>query len=138
MSKSDNFTPAFPPENEGQGGLSWSQALDRLAHSLDAARAEDPHLPASWLAALLAIARHGSRPRGLSIRDLSDILGISYTSVAEMTKKMAKPGRRFEDASDWIVQGPDPMDDRRKLLKLGPKGLALVKRMEALNTPPYE
>lgn len=65
--------PAYTPPQEMRGrGTVWPTRWTPLERRI-------PHLPASWLAALLAIARHGGRPRGLSIRDFMRHANVSMS-----------------------------------------------------------
>lgn len=111
-----------------------SPGLDRLIASVDAVRNVDPAFPVGWLAAILHVARNEDRKGGLSIRDLSDLMDTSYSTVAEAVKKMAAPGRRFSEAADLLKYERDPLDDRRKLLRLTARGKALVRKLELINT----
>lgn len=113
-----------------------SGGLDRLATCIDAAREMEPAFPVQWLAAVLHVARNEDKPDGLSVRDLADLLGTSYTTVAEAVKKMAVPSRRFSEASDLLKYEMDPMDNRRKLIRLTSRGRSFVRRLEMLNACP--
>lgn len=111
----------------------WPVALERFALGVEAIRKEDPSMPVSWLAVLLHIAKHQDQRDGLSIRELSDLLGISYSSTAEIVKKLAAPGHRFQGAADLVEMRVDLADERRKLLRVAPKGRALLQRVNLMN-----
>lgn len=115
-------------------GPAWSASLQRFADGLSVVNREiDYEVPITWLLAVLAVGRFQDRPGGLSIRDLSDILGFSYSTTAELVKKLAPPGHRFAYGLGLLEYRDDPTDERRKLLSLtGTKGKALLRRIDAL------
>ena len=68
--------------------------------------------------AVLFLLRDGGR---LGISELARDLGQSHPAVSQMSRKLI----RAQVVREW----PDPRDDRRRLLSLSPKGVALMRRL---------
>lgn len=59
---------------------------------------------------------------GLSQREMADATGTRAASVSKLVGSLERDG--------WIERVPDPADARRKLLRVTPRGRAVVKRFE--------
>lgn len=113
----------------------WSGSLERALHVVEAIRDTDPGMPMTWAAAFLTVAKYQEhRKEGLSIKDLADLIGVSYSSVAELVKKLGPPSHRFSQAADLLEIRTDVLDERRKVLKVSSKGRSLIQRISLRNT----
>lgn len=110
-------------------GTKYHMGLLKMEAALGAVKETDPTMPVGWLLALIGVARLQDREGGLSIRELSDYLGVTYSSVAEIVKKLAPAGHRFPEALGVVDYEFSPVDERRKCLKVTPKGLTLLRKI---------
>ncbi|MCA3650019.1 MAG: winged helix-turn-helix transcriptional regulator [Methylobacterium sp.] len=113
----------------------WPSSLEKTLQITEAIRDADPGMPITWALMFLNVAKYQDQKKeGLSIRDLSDIVGISYSSVAEIVKKMSSSSHRFPDAVGLLQVKTDALDERRKILKLSSKGQALLRKISLINS----
>lgn len=129
-----------PEGPAGQGDADWTEAgqaggsdqvrpgrpVDRLMSVLEAFRELDPDMPIQYALSFLTLARHP----GLSIRELSERLGIAQSSASRNVAALSawhsfrKPGHGLVEAKE------DPRERRRKIVSLTPKGKALMRRLD--------
>jgi DNA-binding MarR family transcriptional regulator len=94
---------------------------------LEAFRELDPDMPIQYALSFLTIARNP----GLSIRELSERLGIAQSSASRNVAALSawhsfrKPGHGLVEANE------DPRERRRKIVSLTAKGEALLGRLDA-------
>lgn len=120
----------WPDGGAGVDGAADGHAavVDRLIDVLEAFRELDPDMPIQYALAFLTIARR----EGLSVRELSERLGIAQSSASRSVAALSewhsfrKPGHRV------VVAREDPRERRRKIVTLTPEGQSLLEKLEAL------
>jgi DNA-binding MarR family transcriptional regulator len=105
-----------------------ADALDRMIGLLEAFRVLDPDMPIQYALSLLTIARH----EGLSMRELSERLGIAQSSASRNVAALSE-WRSFRQPGHGLVRAEeDPRERRRKIVTLTPDGRALIAELEAI------
>lgn len=102
--------------------------LDPLVRVLEAFRTLDPDLPIQYALSFLTIAQN----EGMSIRDLSERLGIAQSSASRNVAALSKWHSFGKAGHDLIQSEEDPRERRRKILTLTPKGHELAARLADL------
>jgi DNA-binding MarR family transcriptional regulator/ribosomal protein S18 acetylase RimI-like enzyme len=69
---------------------------------------------ARWFPVVYQLARRSP----LSVTELAELLGFSHTAIANFSRELIKQG--------WLVSESDPIDKRRRLLRLSEEGEAKV------------
>jgi DNA-binding MarR family transcriptional regulator len=95
---------------------------------LEAFRTLDPDLPIQYALSFLTIAQN----EGLSIRDLSERLGIAQSSASRNVAALSKWHSFGKEGHDLVQSEEDPRERRRKIVTLTPKGRDLARRLVAL------
>lgn len=104
------------------------EQLDPLVRVLEAFRLLDPDLPIQYALSFLTIAQN----EGLSIRDLSEHLGIAQSSASRNVAALSKWHSFGKEGHDLVQAEEDPRERRRKIVTLTPKGRALALRLADL------
>lgn len=105
-----------------------SDEVSTLIRVLEALRRLDPDMPIQYALSFLTVARN----EGLSIRELSERLGIAQSSASRNVAALG-PWHSFGKPGHDLVQAvEDPRERRRKVVTLTPKGRALVDELRAL------
>ncbi|MEQ8964530.1 MAG: winged helix DNA-binding protein [Azospirillaceae bacterium] len=112
------------PAPEGEDDV----ALDRLIEVLETFRALDPDMPIQYALSFLTLARH----EGLSMRELSDRLGIAQSSASRNVAALSEWQSFRRPGHDLVRAEEDPRERRRKIVRLTAKGRALADRLAAL------
>ncbi|MEM7444597.1 MAG: MarR family winged helix-turn-helix transcriptional regulator [Pseudomonadota bacterium] len=127
MTKATNGARPGAGEN-GADGNDGEVSIDRLMRAMEVFRELDPDMPIQYALSFLTLARNP----GLSIRDLSERLGIAQSSASRNVAALSewhsfrKPGHNLVQAKE------DPRERRRKIVSLTRKGKALLVRLEAV------
>ena len=103
-------------------------ALDPLVRVLEALRRLDPDLPIQYALSFLTIAQN----EGLSIRDLSERLGIAQSSASRNVAALSRWHSFGKAGHDLVQAEEDPRERRRKIITLTDKGRALATELSAL------
>lgn len=111
-------------ENLGDGEIS----TDRLMRALEVFRELDPDMPIQYALSFLTLARNP----GLSIRDLSERLGIAQSSASRNVAALSEWHSFRKPGHDLIQAKEDPRERRRKIVTLTRKGEALLARLEVV------
>lgn len=113
----------------GGNPTGWQpDALDPLVRVLEAFRVLDPDLPIQYALSFLTVARN----EGMSIRDLSERLGIAQSSSSRNVAALSKWHSFGKAGLDLVQAVEDPRERRRKILTLTPAGQALADRLAEL------
>lgn len=103
-------------------------SLDPLVRAIEAFRTLDPDLPIQYALSFLTIARN----EGMSIRDLSERLGIAQSSASRNVAALSKWHSFGKAGHDLVHAEEDPRERRRKILSLTPRGRELAERLADL------
>ncbi|QJE74619.1 winged helix DNA-binding protein [Aerophototrophica crusticola] len=108
------------------------EGLDPIVRVVEAFRALDPDLPIQYALSFLTIAQN----EGLSIRDLSERLGIAQSSASRNVAALSKWHSFGKAGHDLVQAEEDPRERRRKVITLTPQGRDLARRLTDLLAPP--
>ena len=103
-------------------------STDRLMRAMEVFRELDPDMPIQYALSFLTLARNP----GLSIRDLSERLGIAQSSASRNVAALSEWHSFRKPGHDLIQAKEDPRERRRKIVTLTRKGEALLHRLEAV------
>lgn len=104
---------------------------NRVLQVLDIFRELDSDMPMGEAVALVVIALGETRQDGgLTVTELGQRGGFALASASRYMKSLGRKNRRGEMGHEVVVDVRDPMDDRRKILRLTPKGSRLIARMK--------
>lgn len=98
----------------------YSEEIYRLMAVIEIARADDPVMPIQMLQTFLAIA---VQP-GISMQQLGEILKTSQASCSRNVAALGKWHKFGEPGHDLVEAVEDPVERRRKIMFLTPKGRA--------------
>lgn len=107
-----------------------TKQLDILTHLFRLLREVDKDgvMPLQTAHCLLIIARNP----GQSQQFIQKELGLSQSSTSRSVQALSKWNRLAKPGYDLVEQVEDPMDTRKKIVFLTPKGKALIGRAMAL------
>ncbi len=103
-------------------------STDQLVRALEVFRELDPDMPIQYALSFLTLARNP----GLSIRDLSERLGIAQSSASRNVAALSEWHSFRKPGHDLIQAKEDPRERRRKIVTPTRKGEALLARLEAI------
>lgn len=109
-----------------------SPEIRTLVQVLEAFRRLDPDLPIQYALSFLTIAEH----EGLSIGELAERLGIAQSSASRNVAALSRWHSFGKEGHDLVEAHEDPRERRRKLIRLTPKGRALIETLAGLVNPP--
>lgn len=114
------------------GTAAWHpETLDPLVRVLEALRTLDPDLPIQYALSFLTIAQN----EGLSIRDLSERLGIAQSSASRNVAALSKWHSFGKAGHDLVQAEEDPRERRRKIITLTERGRELATQLSELIQP---
>jgi DNA-binding MarR family transcriptional regulator len=103
----------------------YSEEIHRLMAVIEIARAEDPVMPIQMLQTFLAVARQP----GITMHQLGEILQTSQASCSRNVAALGKWHKFGEPGLDLVEAVEDPVERRRKIMFLTPKGRARVQEV---------
>jgi len=95
-------------------------AFRTLLKALDEFRKLDPVMPAQTMAHFLAVADRA--PEEISMGELAEAIGLSQSSTSRNIAYLGKTWKPGVAGLDLVEAFEDPMERRRKLVRLTPKG----------------
>ena len=105
--------------------------LNKLVGAIERFGQFDVKMQLSTMLTLLLVAQHQDDPDGFSTRDVQRILGISNAAASRNCMYWADGTGSMPGAGHGLVTiGFDPMDRRLRTLRLTPKGVAFINRLE--------
>lgn len=107
------------------------ETLDPLVRVLEALRTLDPDLPIQYALSFLTIAQN----EGLSIRELSERLGIAQSSASRNVAALSKWHSFGKAGHDLVQAEEDPRERRRKIITLTDRGRELAAQLSDLIQP---
>jgi DNA-binding MarR family transcriptional regulator len=93
---------------------------------LQVASQVDPEMPLQQLHCLLVIAEAAE---GLSLTDLANKVGIGLATASRYVGALGKLNRRREEGLKLIESFEDPMERRKKIIRLTKKGMITVDKL---------
>lgn len=100
----------------------------RLLAALEEVRKVDPEMPVQYLAALLLVYQNP----GMSHRDLVSVLRFTSSAAARFAARMSERQSFSVPGLNLIVNETDPYDRRGRQMYLTPRGVRLMKAVEAV------
>lgn len=98
-------------------------SISRALQVLEVFRAIDPDMPMGTAVSFLMIADGETADGGgLSVTELSNKGGFALSSASRYVQALAEMDRHRRPGHDLVSDHVDPMERRRKVLKLTPKG----------------
>jgi len=105
--------------------LTKTRKLDRLARIVGEFRKLDASMPAGVMTAFLRIA---AQP-GCSTAEVADAVGMSQASASRCVQALCKDYLRHgkpAKGADLVTNTLDPLNGRRRIINLTPKGKAVA------------
>jgi DNA-binding MarR family transcriptional regulator len=104
--------------------------LNKLSLALSVIRVLDDSIPAQTLAVFLEIARHGKD--GISVAELATTCGLAGSSASRNVAALSEWHWLKRPGLGLVVAECDPMDTRRKIIRLTAKGERVVAQWVAI------
>jgi DNA-binding MarR family transcriptional regulator len=116
-----------------KAGDRWTE---ELLEALEVFRELDPYMPVARVLLFLLIAQ---RP-GITQTELRPLVGLSTNAVALNVRALRAWRGRAVRGLDLVTVIPDPVNGKRRLLYLSPKGQEVVAKLRAIGTqePPAD
>jgi DNA-binding MarR family transcriptional regulator len=122
----DGGRPAGPSAPPGRNA-----EIATAIRLLEAFRRLDPDLPIQYALSFLTIAEN----EGLSMRDLSERLGIAQSSASRNVAALSEWHSFGKPGHDLVEAREDPRERRRKIITLTRKGEALIRELRVIVNP---
>lgn len=103
-----------------------SKTLAKLADSLEELRKLDDVMPIQMALCFITVAQHS----GLTMKDLSDMTGLSQSSCSRNIAALSKWHRYQKPGHDVVRSEEDPTERRRKIVFLTAKGERIIKSLK--------
>lgn len=104
-------------------------SINRALQVLEVFRAIDPDMPMGTAVSFLMIAGGETPDGGLSVTELSKQGGFALSSASRYVQALAEMDRHRRPGHDLVSDHIDPMERRRKVLKLTAKGKRIVSQI---------
>lgn len=104
-----------------------TMTLDDVLKIVIAFRELDPDIQFSVAQVFLMIARAGDE--GVSLTDIADKANLGLSSVSRHVAALGKINRHHEEGLGLVQTHEDPMERRRRLCTLTPKGRAFLRKL---------
>lgn len=86
----------------------------------------DPEMPLQQVICLFVIAQEKD---GISLTDLANKVGIGLASASRYVGALGKVNRRREEGFNFIEAYEDPMERRKKIIRITTKGKIAIRKM---------
>jgi DNA-binding MarR family transcriptional regulator len=86
----------------------------------------DPDMPLQQLMCLLVVSEN---PDGMSLTDLASAVGVTLASASRYVGALGKINRRKEEGLNFLEAFEDPLERRKKIIRLTPRGRTAVKKI---------
>jgi DNA-binding MarR family transcriptional regulator len=86
----------------------------------------EPDMPLRQLHCLLVIAQE---PEGMSLTDISQKVGIGLATASRHVAALGKQNRHREEGLLLVESFEDPMERRKKIIRLTSKGRAAINKL---------
>lgn len=105
--------------------------LRQLQQALEQARLLDSDMTITYLSGLLLIAVRQEIGNPVEVLELGELLGTTGATASRLTNYLSKMGQRGKPGLGFVVKEIDIMDQRKKVIKLTPKGYKYLENMLA-------
>lgn len=104
----------------------WNKkALAKVVKCLEEFRKIDPQMPPQTAQVFLWVCIQD----GITMKDLAERVGISQSSTSRNVAALSKEHRYGKPGYDLVAATEDPMERRRKIVKLTPKGRRIAQAL---------
>jgi DNA-binding MarR family transcriptional regulator len=100
--------------------------LEELLECLKKVQAIHSEMPIQQLMCLLIIAQDDE---GLSLTEVAQKGHLSLTTASRYVSALGKQNRKREEGLHFVEAYEDPMERRKKIIRLTPKGRAVVRKL---------
>lgn len=108
-------------------------ATNRALQILNVFRDIDPDMPMGEAVSLLLIALGETKDGGgMTVTDLKNQGDFAMSSASRYMKSLGKKDRHGRAGAEMVSDARDPMDERRKVLRLTAKGRRAVEKIQQL------
>ena len=108
-------------------------STSRALQILNVFRDMDPDMPMGQAVSFLLIAGGETKEGGgITITELSERGEFALSSSSRYVKALGTKDRRGEPGQEVVSAPRDPLDERRKVLRLTPKGRRVLEKIEQL------
>lgn len=106
---------------------------NRVLQVLDIFRDLDADMPIGEAVSFAHIALGETQGGGgLTVTELGERGGFALASASRYMKSLGKKNRHGDPGHEVVADTRDPLDERRKVLRLTPKGHRIVQRMKSV------
>lgn len=112
-------------KGDGMAASARSSEIATLIQVLEVLRRLDPDMPIQYALSFLTVAQN----EGLSIRELSERLGIAQSSASRNVAALSRWRGPGKPGHDLVLSEEDPRERRRKVVTLTAEGRALVEEL---------
>ena len=107
--------------------------ISRALQILNVFRDLDADMPMGQAVSLLLIAYGETKEGGgLTVTDLGEKGDFALSSASRYMKALGRKNRHGEPGADVVSDARDPLDERRKVLRLTPKGSRIIEKIQQL------
>lgn len=101
-------------------------SLEESIRLLRGIAAIDPEMPLQQAHCLLLIAQ---AEEGTSLTDLANKAGVQLATASRYIGHLGKLNRKREPGLELVEAFEDPMERRKKIIRLSPKGIAAIRKL---------
>ena len=104
---------------------------NRVLQVLDIFRELDPDMPMGEAVSFTLIALGETKEGGgMTVTELGDRGGFALASASRYMKSLGKKNRHGDPGHEIVADSRDPLDERRKVLRLTAKGMRVIQKMK--------
>ena len=106
-------------------------AVNQALQVLEIFRDLDQEMPIGEAVSFLLIANGQTRAGGgLTVTELGRLGGFALATASRYMKSLSLKNRRGEPGHEIVTDERDPLDERRKVLRISPKGGRVIHRIQ--------
>lgn len=105
-------------------------AVNKAIQVLEIFRTLDPDMPIGEALSFLLIAQGEEKGGGITVSDLRDRGGFALASASRYMRRLSTQDRKGESGHGVVTDARDPLDDRRKVLRISSKGSRYIQQIK--------
>ena len=106
-------------------------SIQKVSKILEEFRKLDPEMPMQTALSLVSVYMYQNNTNGLSIKELSQILGVSTAAASRNISKLSKIGaKNQQNGLNLVETTEDPNYRVRKCVRITPNGARIIKALE--------